>query len=108
MALLNLVYRSQLFPRLAFARAFDVLLESKGEKIACQTIVGLLALAHERACEAELAGIIDKELDAGRLPELRILISHFAPKTTVMPVVVVNLPTLAVYDEIVTIRGEAA
>lgn len=30
-ALLNLVYRSQLFPRLSFARAFDVLLESKGE-----------------------------------------------------------------------------
>jgi hypothetical protein len=25
-----------------------------------------------------------------------------------MPVVVVNLPTLSVYDEIATIRGEAA
>lgn len=108
MALLNLVYRSQLFPRLAFARAFDVLLESKGEKIACQTIVGLLALAHERACEAELASIIDKELDAGQLPELSVLTTYFTPKHTAMPAVVVNLPTLAVYDEIVTIRGEAA
>jgi hypothetical protein len=93
---------------LAFARAFDVLLESKGEKIACQTIVGLLALAHERACEAELASIIDKELDAGQLPELSVLTTYFAPKHTAMPAVVVNLPTLAVYDEIVTIRGEAA
>ena len=67
-----------------------------------------MALAHERACEAELAGIIDKELDAGHLPELRVLITHFASKPTAMPVVIVNLPTLAVYDEIATIRGEAA
>jgi hypothetical protein len=44
-----------------------------GEKQACRTIVGLLALAHDRACEAELAGAIDAELDAGRLPDLDTL-----------------------------------
>ncbi len=70
MALLNLVYREQLFPRRAYQRAFEALLAGDGEKQACRTMVGLLALAHDRACEAELAEAIDAELDAGRLPDL--------------------------------------
>jgi hypothetical protein len=52
MALLNLVYRDQLFPRPAYPRAFEAVLAKHGEKHACRTI--LLGLAHERACEAEL------------------------------------------------------
>jgi hypothetical protein len=55
MALLNLLYREQLFPRRAYARAFGALLAQQGEKHACRVTVELLALAHERACEAELA-----------------------------------------------------
>jgi hypothetical protein len=58
MALLNLVYRDQLFPRAAYALAFEALLAGTGEKPACRTMVGLLALAHDRACEAELADAI--------------------------------------------------
>jgi hypothetical protein len=54
MALLNLVYRDQLFSRQAYRCAFDALLANRTEKQACRTMVGLLALAHERACEAEL------------------------------------------------------
>ena len=67
MALLNLVYRDQLFPRRAYARAFEALLSAESEKQACHTMVGLLALAHDRACEAELAEAIDADLDAGVL-----------------------------------------
>jgi hypothetical protein len=33
-------------------------------------MVGLPALAHDRACEAELAHAIDADLDAGCLPDL--------------------------------------
>src|SRR6202030_4559613 len=55
MARLNLVYREQLFPRRAYKRAFEALLAGDSEKQACRTMVGLLALAHDRACEAELA-----------------------------------------------------
>jgi len=73
MALLNLVYREQLFPRRSYGRAFEALLAGDSEKQACRTIVGLLALAHERACEAELAAAIDIELDGGRLPDLERL-----------------------------------
>jgi hypothetical protein len=54
MALLNLVCRNQLFPREAFGHAWEVLLATQPSRIACRTMVGLLALAHDRACEAEL------------------------------------------------------
>jgi hypothetical protein len=40
MALLNLVYRDQLFPRQAYARAFQALLASEGERRACRVTVG--------------------------------------------------------------------
>ena len=108
MALLNLVYRDRLFPRRAYARAFDALLASAGEKHACRTLVGLLALAHERACEAELALAVEADLDAGALPDLKALTERFRPKNAAVPVVVVTLPSLAIYDEIAATRGEAA
>ena len=37
MALLNLVYREQLYPRRAYQRAFEALLTASGEKRACRT-----------------------------------------------------------------------
>jgi hypothetical protein len=65
MALNNLVYRDQLFPRPAYSRAFQALHQSVGDKRACKSTVELLALAHDRGCEAELSELIDAELDAG-------------------------------------------
>ena len=94
MALLNLVYREQLFPRRAYRRAFEALLAGGGEKQACRTMVGLLALAHDRACEAELAQAIEVELDAGRLPDLGLLDRRFAPDPAAIPDVTVELVPL--------------
>ena len=109
MALLNLVYREQLFPRRAYQRAFEALLVSEGEKRACRTMVGLLALAHDRACEAELAQAIEAELDAGRLPDLDRLGRRFAPDPAAIPDITVELVPLHLYDELGTVRsGEAA
>ena len=108
MALLNLVYRDQLFPRRAFALAFEALLAGLSERAACRTMVGLLALAHERACEAELALALQAALDDGVLPDLAALIERFRPKDAALPVVVVRLPSLAIYDQIATSVGEAA
>src|SRR5205085_3781441 len=98
MALLNLVYREQLFPRRAYQRAFEALLASDGEKPACRTMVGLLALAHDRACEAELARAIEAELDAGRLPALDLLERRFAPDPTAVPDITVELVPLHLYE----------
>ena len=108
MALLNLVYRDQLFPRRAYRRAFEALLAADGEKRACRTTVGLLALAHERACEAELATVIDTELDAGRLPDLDSLHRRFASDGTAIPDIVVELVPLHLYDELGTVRQGGA
>lgn len=108
MALLNLVYRDQIFPRRAYARAFDALLAGLGERQACRAMVGLLALAHERACEAELAMAIQRDLDEGALPDLKALIERFRPKDMAWPAVVVTLPSLAIYNDIAATMGAAA
>jgi hypothetical protein len=108
MALLNLVYRDQLFPRRAYRRAFEALLAGGGEKRACRIMVSLLALAHERACEAELAAAIDAELDAGRLPDLDALCRRFASDSAAIPDIVVELAPLHLYDELSTIRQGGA
>jgi hypothetical protein len=109
MALLHLVYRDQLFPRRAYARAFEALLTKQSAKHACRIMVGLLALAHERACEAELAQLLTHDLDAGRLPDLTALRARFASSLAELPAVSIDLAPLAAYDEIAALaRGEAA
>jgi hypothetical protein len=103
MALNNLVYRDQLFPRPAYARAFEALHQSLGDKRACKLTVELLALAHDRGCEAELAGLIDAELDAGRLPDLAILRERFGPNPASVPVIEVKFVALSTYDELAAV-----
>jgi hypothetical protein len=103
MALINLVYRDQLFPRRAYARAFAALLAKESEKQACRTMVGLLALAHDRACEAELAQAIDADLDAGALPDLDRLRQRFMPDRAMIPHIAVELVPLSAYDELAAV-----
>jgi hypothetical protein len=45
-----------------------MLLAERGDKQACQAVVGLLALAQDRACEADLAAVIDTDTEAGERP----------------------------------------
>ena len=105
MALKNLVYRDDLFPRPAYARAFEVLPQKVGDKRACKLMVELLALAHERTCEAELAALIEEELDADRLPDLAILRERFGPSPASVPVVKVTFVPLSVYDELAAVHA---
>ena len=107
MALLNLVYRDQLFPRPAYARAFEALCAEVGDKRACKVTVELLALAHDRACEAELAQLIEADLDAGRLPDMAVLREHFGPTPGAVPMVEVRLVPLDVYDELAAVYAVA-
>ena len=107
MALLHLVYRDQLFPRRAFARASEALLAKQTDRQTCRSMAGLLALARERACEAELAEVINAELDAGGLPDLDALRERFKPPVTSIPQVVIALTPLHVYDELSTLGGVA-
>jgi hypothetical protein len=89
-----------LFPRPAYAKAFEAICAELGDKRACKVTVELLALAHDRACEAELAQAIDADLDAGRLPDLAALRERFGPSPASVPVVEVDLVPLSAYDEL--------
>ena len=108
MALRNLVYRDSLFPRQAYRRAFDALLDTKGERAACRETVALLSLAHERTCEAELAEAIETCLDDGALPDPAALTARFARAPRTVPEIRVELGSLADYDALLTTPMSAA
>jgi hypothetical protein len=97
-ALLNLVYRDQLFPRDAYRRTWDRLVTAQPPRTACRIMVGLLALAHERACEAELACELDRLIGADALPDLAVLEGRFGPAPGRVPDVTVTLPPPSLYD----------
>lgn len=100
MALAGLVYRDQLFPRQAFRDLFETLRELEGEKEACRATVELLALAHDRACEAELAARIEEDLRQNRLPDPEALRALFAPTEEMLPPVTVELNALGSYNRL--------
>ncbi len=97
-ALLNLIYRDQLFPRDAYRRTWDRLEAGQPPRVACRIMVGLLALAHERACEAELACELERLIGADILPDLAVLESRFAPALASVPSVTITLPSPSLYD----------
>jgi hypothetical protein len=98
MALLNLVYRDQLFPRTAYRRTWEALIAAHPPRMACRIMVGLLALAHDRACEAELASLLDAALNQGELPDLAALQHRFMPQAGTVPHITVSLPAAIAYD----------
>jgi hypothetical protein len=97
-ALLNLVYRDQLFPRDAYRRTWERLIAAQSPRIACQIMVGLLALAHERACEADLAVELDRLVAADILPDLDALQRQFGRAEGRIADVTVVLPSPSIYD----------
>ena len=98
MALLNLVYRDKLFPRQEYRRAFDELIERLPDRQACKIMVDLLALAHDRGCERELAEQLAETLDAGDLPDIAVLRTLFGPDPARLPTVSVQLASLNGYE----------
>ena len=98
MALLSLVYRDQLFPRQAYRRMFDFLCQELPERAACKLMVALLSLAHDRSCEAQLAGVLAEDLAQRRVPEIHALLARFVPDPARLPEVSVQLAPLSSYD----------
>lgn len=110
MALLHLTYRDNLFPRQEYRRTFDRLLDDLPDRQACKIMVELLALAHDRGCERELAEQLAEILDAGELPDIAVLRRIFSPASVVMPVVSVHLAPLNGYEALIgtAYAGEGA
>lgn|GEM_PF-5905810 len=69
-------------------------------------MVELLAMAHERACEAELAHILEEDLAIRRTPCLSALRARFSPDPATLPKVVVEMVSLSIYDGLIE-QGEA-
>ena len=110
MALPGLVYRDQLFPREAYRRLYEAAMAALPEKLACRLTVDILALAHERGCEAELAAVIAEQLDAGALPEMAMLRARFSPDPAALPDITVPITPLSDYNALLCANptGEAA
>jgi hypothetical protein len=113
MALLNLVYRDALFPRPAYRLAWETLLAAGDPRRACKSMVSLLALAHDRGCEAELAAALTEQMAArapanGFVIDVAALQARFAPALGKMPDIVVTLPPVASYDLLLPSIGAAA
>ena len=75
--------------------------------------VSLLALAHDRGCEADLAGALTEQMAgvgaAGiRVIDVAALQARFAPVPATMPDVVVDLPPVGSYDLLLPSLGAAA
>ena len=102
MALMGLVYRDALFPRPAYAATFERLCAALPERAACRTMVELLALAHDRGCEATLAVVLDRCIADDVLPDLADLRVRFAPDPASLPVITVQLAALASYDTLLS------
>ena len=113
MALLNLVYRDALFPRPAYRLAWEKLLAECDPRTACKSMVALLALAHDRGCEAELAAVLTEQMAGPEATgssgiDVAALQARFAPVPTMMPDIAVKLPAVASYDRLLPSMGEAA
>jgi hypothetical protein len=61
-------------------------------------MVGVLELAGNHGVEAQLAERLGALLDRDELPDLKRLFDEFAPRQAECPVVVVEMPSAALYD----------
>ena len=98
-ALWSSIYRDSLFPRTQYAEAWKVLQRDLPRRDACRRMVDLLFIAHDQACEAELAHLLAADLDAGRVPDPKALASRLAPRHMALPRdVAVAHPSLDSFD----------
>lgn len=99
-ALARSVLRDELFPRTEYRQMWAQLKDQLPEAGACRLMVGLLDLAGNGGCEAELAQRLAVLLASGELPDLERLQKDLAPRPALYPPVTVVLPDLASYDQL--------
>jgi hypothetical protein len=99
-ALARSALRDDLFPRTEYRQMWAQLKDRLTEAAACRLMVGLLDLAGNGGCEAELAQRLASLLESGELPDLEQLQTELAPRPAECPAVSVVLPSLASYDQL--------
>ena len=96
------VLRDAVFPRPVYRQTWERLAAQGPERLACKTIVGLLALAAD-GHEAQLADELDQLIELDQLPDLQALTDLLAPRKAIVPEVAVELPALAGYDALLAV-----
>jgi transposase InsO family protein len=94
------VLRDAVFPRAVYRQTWERLAAARPEREACRTIVALLALAAD-GHEAQLADELEQLIELDQLPDVNALSAMLKPPVRDVPDVVVNLPALAGYDELI-------
>jgi len=103
----GLAFRDSLFPREAYRRTWEQLDLHLTQRQACQTIVALLEMAARDGVEGALAERLDMLLAAGELPDIKRLREEFAPRTTEVPQITVEIPSVNHYDALLpSAQGE--
>jgi hypothetical protein len=103
----GLAFRDSLFPREAYRRTWEQLDLQLTQRHACQTIVALLEMAARDGVEGVLAERLDALLVAGVLPDIKRLREEFAPRTTEVPQITVEIPSVSHYDALLpSAQGE--
>ncbi len=96
------VLRDAAFPRAVYRQTWERLAAGVPERQACKTMVGLLVLAAD-GNEAQLANELEQLIELDQLPDLLTLTQLLAPPKNVVPDVVVELPQLADYDQLLEV-----
>ena len=110
MALMGLVYRDQLFPRQAYARAFEAMLR----QAARPDRLPHHGRSARPGARARLRGRTRRSAStrismAGRLPDLKSLRALFSPDAGAVPDIVVSHVPLSAYEELARVhQGEVA
>jgi hypothetical protein len=98
------VFRDDVFPRMIYRQIWENLSEHLPERQACKIIIGLLALAAD-GHEATLALELEQLHARNELPDLEGLTQRLAPRPSTIPSVVVTLPALTSYDELLEVAS---
>jgi len=96
------VLRDAVFPRAVYRQTWERLAAERPEREASKTMVGLLVLAAD-GHEAQLADELEQLIELDQLPDLHALTQLLAPPANAVPDVVVELPSLAGYDELIEV-----
>ena len=98
------VFRNDIFPRTIYRQTWENLSAQLPERQACKLIIGLLALAAD-GHEAALALELEQVHARNELPDLETLKDKLAPRPSAIPCVVVELPPLRSYDELLAVAS---
>jgi hypothetical protein len=97
----NLVYRDVVHPSPIFRRAWEAIDAAREPRQACREYVGILALAHEQACEHALGDRLQAILDTQGVPCLAVLRTEFEkPPEVQIPDIAIIIPDLEEYDDL--------